>query len=245
MSTYPSTNSLSVSVRVYRALLLAYPKKFREHYETQLVQVFRDSFREAYHHHGMLGMIDLWLHTFVDLVFTALVEHFSERSQYMFSPKVALWGGLAGVVAGMCWIFAGLLPTGPGTLVLALVLGLGGLGSLYSQQAGQGGKLGLVGFSFGIIGTGLTIAVIWWGITSGTLDRMEKDPASVASWAFIFPLALVILGIGLTVLGLASWRLKTSNIWRGLPLGLGLVTIIQSITFWLVIYGSLSQGLVP
>src|SRR3546814_5235001 len=48
--------SLSVSVRVYRALLVAYPKAFREHYESQMVQVFRDSTREAYHHGGMSGV---------------------------------------------------------------------------------------------------------------------------------------------------------------------------------------------
>ena len=244
MNTFPSSNSLSVSVRVYRALLVAYPKTFREHYETQLVQVFRDSFRDAYHHNGMPGMVDLWLHTIVDLVFTALMERIMERSQYMFSPRVILWGGIAGVFGGMFWMLAG-LSNSPAALVLALVLGLGGLVSLYSRQAGQGGRLGLAGFTLGIIGTILPLAVLWWAFTSGLVASMKRDPASVAAWAFIFPLALVISGIGLTLLGLASWRAKTPHGWRGLPLGLGLLSIIYSLTIWLVSIVPLSQGRLP
>ena len=244
MNNFSLANSLSVSARVYRALLVAYPKKFREHYETQLVQVFRDSFRDEYHHNGMPGVMTLWLHTFADLLVTALMERIMERSQYMFSPKVILWGGVAGVFGGLFWMLAG-LSNSPVALVLALVLGLGGLASLYSRQAGQGGKLGLAGFTLGIIGTVLALAVLWWAFTSGLVANMKRDPASVAPWAFIFPLALVISGIGLTLLGLASWRAKTLHIWRGLPLGLGLLSIIYSLTIWLVGTVPLSQGRLP
>src|SRR5512138_351247 len=95
MNKLSLANTLSISVRIYRALLVAYPKKFREHYETQMVQVFRDSFRQAHHRHGMFGVIDLWLHTLADLVLTALIERISEGSQHMLSPKVILWGGVA------------------------------------------------------------------------------------------------------------------------------------------------------
>ena len=244
MNTFPSSNSLSISVRIYRAMLVAYPKTFREDYETQMVQVFRNSFRDAYHHNGMPGVIDLWLHTCVDLFVTALVERISEGSQYMFSPKVILWGGLASVFGGLFWMLAG-LSNSPAALVLALVLGLGGLVSLYSRHAGQGGRLGLAGFTLGIIGTVLQLAVLWWAFTSGLVANMKRDPASVAPWAFIFPLALVISGIGLTLLGLASWRAKTLHIWRGLPLGLGLLSIIYSLTIWLVGIVPLSQGRLP
>ena len=104
MNSFSLANSLSVSVRIYRALLVAYPKTFREHYETQLVQVFRDSFRYEYHRNGISGVIDLWLHTFADLLVTALIERIMERSQYMFSPKVILWGGVAGAFGGMFWM---------------------------------------------------------------------------------------------------------------------------------------------
>jgi hypothetical protein len=244
MNSFSLANSLLVSVRIYRALLVAYPKTFREDYEIQMVQVFRDSFREAYHCNGVPGAIDLWLHTFADLLVTALIERISEGSQYMFSPKVILWGGLASLFGGLFWILAG-LSNSPAALVLALVLGLGGLVGLYSRQAGQGGKLGLAGFALGIIGTVLPLAVLWWAFTSGLVANMKRDPASAAPWALIFPLALVISGIGLTLLGVASWRAKTPHGWRGLPLGLGLLSIIYSLTIWLVSIVPLSQGRLP
>ena len=249
MSNIPAANSLSVSVRIYRALLVAYPKTFREHYETQLVQVFRDSIREAYHHNRMSGVIDLWLHICVDLLVTALMERMMERSQYMFSPKVVLWGGVASAFGGMLWM---MVPSGGVTIVFALVLGLGGLVSLYSRQAGQGGRLGLAGFALGIIGTVLALATLIWGFTSfsGSTymeihSRIEREPVLAARAVLIGLLAFVTLGVGLALLGVASLHAKTLPRWRGLPLGLGLLNILLGITGWLVYYVPLSQGRNP
>jgi len=253
MKSFPLTNSLSVSVRVYRALLVAYPKKFREDYETQLVQVFRDSFRYEYHRNGVSGVIDLWLHTFADLVFTALMEHMMERSQYMFSPKVVLWGGLASVFGGVFWLMMGIAPSSGGAaIVLALVLGLGGLVGLYSRQAGQGRRLGLAGFAFGVIGTVLMLATLWWffsflsGSTSTELhSRIERETVLVARAVLTIMLAFVTLGVGVAMLGIASLRAKTLPRWRGLPLGLGLLDTILGISGWLIYYVPLSQGRNP
>ncbi len=253
MNNSPLANSLSVSVRVYRALLVAYPKKFREDYETQLVQVFRDSFRDEYHRKGMPGVIDLWLHTFADLLVTALMERIMERSQYMFSPKVILWGGVAGVFSGMLWMMTGLAPSSGGaTLVIALILGLGGLVGLYSRQAGQGGRLGLAGFALAIIGTVLALATLWWffsflsGSTSMELhSRIERETVLVAQAVLTIMLAFVTLGVGLAMLGVASLRANILHRWRGLPLGLGLLDTIVGISGWLIYYVPLSQGRNP
>ena len=243
MNTFPSSNSLSVSVRIYRAMLVAYPKKFREHYETQMLQVFRDSFREAYRHHAVFGVIDLWLHTFVDLVFTALMERILERSQYMFSPKVVLWGGIAGAFGGLFWLMSGLAPSSGG-LGLALALGLGGLVSLYAQQSGQGGKLGLAGFALGIIGTVLALATLWW--FDRTLpSTIKTEPALFAPPILILLLAFVILGVGLAMLGVAGLLAKTLHRWRGLSLGVGLLSVLNGMTTWLVYYVPMSEGRDP
>src|SRR6187399_359943 len=118
MNNSPLANSLSVSVRIYRAMLVAYPKTFRDNYQTHMVQVFRDSLRYEYHRNGISGVIGLWLHTCTDLLVTALMERIAERSQYMFSPKVILWGGLASVFGGLFWMLAG-LSNSPAALVLA------------------------------------------------------------------------------------------------------------------------------
>ena len=201
----------------------------------------------------MAGVIDLWLHTCADLIITALAERISERSQYMFSPKVILWGGVASAFGGFFWLMSGIAPSGGGAgVVLALVLGLGGLVSLYSRQAGQGGRLGLAGFALGIIGTVLALATLGWFFTflSGSTyteihSRIEREPVLVARAVLIIMLAFVTLGVGLTLLGIASLRAKILPRWRGLPMGLGLLDTIVGISGWLIYYVPLSQGRNP
>jgi len=247
MNNLPLANSLSVSVRIYRAMLVAYPKTFRENYETQMVQVFRDSIREAYHRDRMFGLMDVWLHTLVDLVFTALMERIAERSEFMFSPKVTLGGGVASICAGIFWLAFCLmvaLPNsygGEGTIVLALALGIAGLVGLYSRQIEQGRRSGLAGLALGIVGTGLALAALRSFVTV----HPEIDPIGTAPIALRLALGLGILGAGLTLLGVTSLRANTLSRWQGLPLSLGLLNIAHGITFWLAYYIPLSQERVP
>ena len=240
MNTFPSANSLSVSVRIYRALLVAYPKKFREHYEIHMVQVFRDSFRDAYRHHGTSGVIDLWLHTCADLFITALIERLTERSQYMFSPKLMYWCGLASLFGGLFWMISvgGGLP-----LRLALALELFALVGLRMRQGWQGGNLALAGFALGIIGTVLAIVYLSQDLVSGSFPYME-EPA-LAPGVSLLALALFIQGIGLALLGITSLRTKNPHPWRGLPLGLSAVSAISGAVFWIIVYVPLSQGQFP
>jgi hypothetical protein len=236
--------------RVYTALLHLYPAEFRRCYSHELTLLFVDMHRAAAAQ-GTPSVIDLWLHACADLVFTALRERFMERSRVMFSPKVILWGGVAGVFGGLFWLMA--LSSGGTPIVLALVLGLGGLASLYSRQAGQGGRLGLAGFALGIIGTVLTLAALWRaytnifvGSTIGEINEsVERAPALAAQGVLFILLAVAILGIGLGLLGVASLRAKTLHRWGGLPLGLGLLNIMFAISGWLIFYVPLSQGRNP
>ena len=246
MNNSSQANSLSVSMRIYSVLLAAYPKKFREDYETQLVQVFRDSFRDAYHRHGMPGVIDLWLHTFADLLVSAFNERIMERSQIMFSPKVILWGGVASMICGLFWIMAGFATDGSVYVGLGLVLGLGGLAGLYSRQAGQGGRLGLAGFALGIIGTLLGFAALLsWGPISDASVSLARNPTLFALPFLMLSLGLVVLGVGIVLLGAAPLPEKAMHRWRGLPLGSALLNILAGITIWLVYYLPQSQGLDP
>jgi hypothetical protein len=228
---------------------MAYPKRFRDHYETQMVQVFRDSFRAAYRHNGAFGVIDLWLHTCGDLFVTALIERISEGSQYMFSPKVTLWGGVAGLFSGMLWMMTGLAPlSGAPTMELALALGLGGLVSLYSRQSGQGGKLGLAGFVLGLLGSGTAIVLtLCWSFTSGRLSpsTVRTNPELAAPGVLLLALAMMTAGVGPALLGIASLRAKTLPRWQGLPLGVGLLNIAEGMLLWLVYYVPMSQGRNP
>ena len=62
-----SGRALGVSGRVYRMLLLAYPRDFRDAYGPQMEQAFLDLCRQALDRGGALGLIRLWFRTLLDL----------------------------------------------------------------------------------------------------------------------------------------------------------------------------------
>jgi hypothetical protein len=51
----------SIPERVYKALLIAYPKVFRNQYGPQMVQTFRDLCREELGRGGKARLIGLWV----------------------------------------------------------------------------------------------------------------------------------------------------------------------------------------
>lgn len=241
MNNSPLANSLSVSVRVYRALLVAYPNTFREHYETHMVQVFRDAFREAYRHNGMLGVIDLWLHTFVDLVFTALIERIAERSQYMFSPKIIVWGGIASAFGGLLWLLVAAAYQNEAIMPMALLLTLGGLIALYIRQGKQIGSLGWIGFALGILGTAMVVSLFVWGMITGNPFGIESSFLA----ALQYVLGIGLFGIGCILIGLRALQAEILSHGRWVPLALGVLQIGFSISLWLVYYLAAIKGIDP
>lgn len=65
--------------RVYKVMLLAYPKEFRKEYGPHMAQVFGDLCREEYTRSGVVGLVGLWVRSILDLAATA----FTERSRTM------------------------------------------------------------------------------------------------------------------------------------------------------------------
>jgi hypothetical protein len=241
MNNSSLANSLSVSVRIYRALLVAYPKTFREHYETQMVQVFRDTYREAYLQMGKLCVLDLWLHTIVDLVFTALIERIMEGSQYMFSPRIIVWGSIASAFGGLLWLLVAAAYQNEAILPMALLLTLGGLLALYIRHGKQVGSLGWIGFSLGILGTGMVMSLFVWGV-------ITKNPFSIESpfiAALQYVLGISLFGIGCILIGLRTLRTEILPYGRWVPLALGILQIGFSISLWLVYYFAAIKGIDP
>ena len=60
-----------LSERIYRALLLAYPKEHRREYGEPMVQLFRDRMNRD---GGGLGTLAVWMHMLFDLVRSASRE---------------------------------------------------------------------------------------------------------------------------------------------------------------------------
>lgn len=75
---------VSLSVRLYRLLLAAYPASFRMEYGPEMVQVFRDTVRAEYRRSGLWGLLVIWLRTLMDFSVSVVRQH---REQPVAAPS--------------------------------------------------------------------------------------------------------------------------------------------------------------
>jgi serine/threonine protein phosphatase PrpC len=72
----PSMNhDSSLSERLYHLMLLAYPRRFREEYATEMFLAFRDAYSETSRQQGTLGVLSLWCDFFCDYVKTVCIQY--------------------------------------------------------------------------------------------------------------------------------------------------------------------------
>ncbi|MEJ7632832.1 MAG: hypothetical protein WKF28_10015 [Rubrobacteraceae bacterium] len=113
--------TLFVSERVYQTLLLAYPKRFRREYGTQMAQTFRDLCREERRQGGAGRLVRLWVRTLLDLIVTAMVERSigckKNREVIVGDRRLAVVGFLL-VSAPLYFVSASLLKYGLGVGLL-------------------------------------------------------------------------------------------------------------------------------
>jgi putative ABC transport system permease protein len=72
MSEYPRTKPRNASERVYRALLRAYPRNFRDEFGDAMVQFHRDRLADARSGSPLLGAARVWAHVAADLLRNAI-----------------------------------------------------------------------------------------------------------------------------------------------------------------------------
>jgi hypothetical protein len=75
MPGHRSQPALAVVFKLYQALLHIYPAEHRREYGLLMARTFRDMCRESYRQRGKLGLILISVHTLVDTIFTAIMEH--------------------------------------------------------------------------------------------------------------------------------------------------------------------------
>lgn len=106
-----------VSERIYRSLLVVYPKQFRDAYGPHMVQVFRDLYREEVRRVGKAGLVRLWARTGLDLASTAVAErrssHANDREMAVNERRLA-GVGFALLLAPLYFVSASLLKYGLG-----------------------------------------------------------------------------------------------------------------------------------
>jgi hypothetical protein len=133
------TGAFSVSARVYRSLLRAYPRPLRDEYGDEMVRCFRNLCREAHDHKGGWGLAALWAHTLPELLCTACKERSTvlARNAYRVAVGVALAASCL-----LAWLSLGVGVIGadgdPANAMYAGVLAIGIVGAISAHFRPQG-----------------------------------------------------------------------------------------------------------
>jgi len=146
---------ITVSAKVYRTLLLAYPTKFQQEYGSQMVQVFQDCCLRAVRRGGTNGMLKLWVVTFFDLIQSVISEHVHKEIEMKkeMKPEDIRKAGRALIAGGVVLLIATsfLMMRYPSIWAVSfllivyismplLVVGLLGLRNRYGEKVGGFGK---------------------------------------------------------------------------------------------------------
>ena len=121
MANPRGSKAVDVSCRVYRRLLMAYPKSHRQEYGPAILQLFRDQCCDAWAAARARGLITFWLRALADLLKTSLLERLSNlnRSRIMpihFRPTIKPLPAFFGICAVV------FLPIFLGSVVITLLM---------------------------------------------------------------------------------------------------------------------------
>lgn len=100
--------SVTLSHRLYRWLLRAYPASFEAEYGDEMALAFRDACRREHQRRGAAGVVGQWAETVPDFVTSVVDEHSQENFQ-MAKTNLARLLAIAGIVGGALWVAFGVL----------------------------------------------------------------------------------------------------------------------------------------
>jgi len=113
-TTLKSTRLLTLSERVYRALLILYPSKFRRDYGQHMAQVFRDVCRDAYRQGGAFKLANWWATALLDLLETVIAEH-RKVDFSMSKARFIQWSGWLCILGGLFFALSSISQLQPGS----------------------------------------------------------------------------------------------------------------------------------
>lgn len=215
---------VAFSVRVYQALLVAYPTRFQQEYGSQMVQVFRDCCLRTVRQGGTNGMASLWMVTLLDLFRSLIEEHTQKETDMTKSKFIRLsgWAFILGAVlflvffighfleaihSGYYWRLNEFFNHTAYTLsffvsLIPLAVGMLGLLARYGESAGSPGRIIL------LVGA-ITPVIAYIGI----LLVKTNDGYWIVSMA-----GNLILFTCLTMFGVLAVRRKLLPYWNSLPI---------------------------
>ena len=212
-------DDFSISERVYRSLLRAYPRSFRARYADEMARLFGDQLREARSAGGAGGIAITWFRTLVDLASSALGEH--RRKDRTMAQSLAAFEptrtmrilGILAIVGGALLVavwFAGPWFTIPGLnawrLGLFWLAGLAVAVAFYGRQAAVAPRLALSVSALVVITSAWNIA---WIVLA-----TDRDSPFAGAFGFLGFLASLAGWLGAGLYGIAV--LVTRAAWRGM-----------------------------
>ena len=123
---------ISISGRVYKALMFIFPTDFRREYGPLIAQAFRDISRDAYIDGNIRDIIYVWVRATSDLVGNAIAEHLTSKERVMRLRRILLQEIIRAIsLSCIAFMFLALVrePLGLSARQLFTVLGLIVLGS--------------------------------------------------------------------------------------------------------------------
>jgi hypothetical protein len=178
MISKPIENPIvAISVKVYQALLVAYPTKFQREYGSHMVQVFRDCCLRTVRQSGANGLVRLWAVTLFDFVQSIVSEHAQkeiEMKKEMKPRDIRLAGG-ALIIGTIIFALSAISQQIMGFLLSMVLLagGVLGLRSRYGEKVGEFGRnILLIGVILGslisLVGLfGAAVDPLWILIVAG------------------------------------------------------------------------------
>lgn len=211
--------SLARHRRVFRTLLLVYPRAFRQLYGADMVQVFGDRLAETRRRRKRTS--GLWIRTFIDLVKTAPVQRLevpmSREAAYVVMFVLALVTLVTGMALG--------LPVPVALIALAVLvstgivlLATGAFGKERARNAAPGGRVGLGQ---------------WWLVPAVVLGLAELALAIgqlVSDPKVENIVALVILAASASAVAIGIWLRTRSRSSGDLLIALGVLP--SAALFW-------------
>lgn len=220
--------SVTLSVRIYRRMIAAYPYNFRRDYAEPMLQVFRDCCRKAYLDGGALALPIVWARTGLDYLKT-LVDEYARGGMNMTREKFIKLSGWALMLAAIALI-SGFSVAGGETAYEDPLGGSDGFyeygqlilipASLFLYTIGVGGMLARYGSASGGLGKmGLVVATIGAALSFlGSIPLYALLAQWMGPWWNIMIYSLMGMLIGLSLFGVAALRTKPLGKWNALPL---------------------------
>ncbi len=231
LKTRSDPSLVSLSTRVYRALLAAYPPRFRQEYGSSMLQVFRVSCRREYQEGEVLGLLAVWGRTALDYLIT-LIEEYAHGGTNMTREKFIKLSGWA-LIIGSVAIFVGWMaesrPDYDQFNAAALPID-----RYASMAAAPLIVLGILLVSVGMLGLlrrygaragGFWRACLGLGALSGHVSAAGMVGMSISEnepWWSMFLFGWVLQYLMLALFGVVCIQRRILPRWNGLPLLAGI-----------------------